>query len=466
MICDHRLTQIETVNSKGKNIVEENTLTKPFNLDPRQGLMDPPWVTNGRGKENNTRGRGISSPGSSYGSSSNTSLIQMGRSLINSRISQSEGSSSAHSSVHLEDILEGSPLYAQLQAYLSQKENDTFASIAKEDNDDIKSYEKKTLKYREKKNPRRYFQRHLINGLYFLGYNTSENVYNFSKMIIKQIISVEDWGISTMKERHISLNKIAMSFTYWNYIQAFDKVLYYNNKRYKHTWWSYHGPIIKILLDPFFKLYKEWVKVSPDLNELYNANHTCYLEKIDQIYYFIEFFIPWIHKWTPKVGFTEEQIPCLYRTFYNNFWDKLMKKDPKSKTIHEYGITPQKRVIADSSVMHIARKISVQDGDKEAMINNYLEEVKRSLLLNITQYEKSNTSMRSETSEDATDDIEEAQHVKAATSKDTLKMVEDFLRKLNEKDKMYGHLYSKKPSSTVDTLFRGQIGPNNTVQRF
>ncbi|KAK4733853.1 hypothetical protein R3W88_008114 [Solanum pinnatisectum] len=44
------------------------------------------------------------------------------------------------------------------------------------------------------------------------------------------------------------------------------------------------------------------------------------------------------------------------------------------------------------------------------MINNYLEEVRRNLLLNITQYEKSDTSMRSETSEDiAPEDIQEAQ---------------------------------------------------------
>ncbi|KAG5585563.1 hypothetical protein H5410_045997 [Solanum commersonii] len=56
-----------------------------------------------------------------------------------------------------------------------------------------------------------------------------------------------------------------------------------------------------------------------------------------------------------------------------------MKKDPKtrilygqklldliSKRIQEYGITPQKGLIEDSSVRHIARKISVQDGYKEA----------------------------------------------------------------------------------------------------
>ncbi|KAG5609791.1 hypothetical protein H5410_021072 [Solanum commersonii] len=51
-------------------------------------------------------------------------------------------------------------------------------------------------------------------------------------------------------------------------------------------------------------------------------------QQIEQIYFFIEFSIPWIHKWVPEVDFTKEQISCLYRTYYNNFWDKLMKKDP------------------------------------------------------------------------------------------------------------------------------------------
>ncbi|KAG5570724.1 hypothetical protein H5410_060490 [Solanum commersonii] len=140
-------------------------------------------------------------------------------------------------------------------------------------------------------------------------------------MIIKQIIPIEDWGISSMKERQISVNKVPTNFTYWDYSNVFNKVLYYNNERHKHTWfikvcakifvnpitnwflnwWSYHDPTTKILPEPFLKLYKEWVK---------------------------------IHKWTPKVGFTEEQILCLYRTYYNNIWDKLMKKDPKTKSLY------------------------------------------------------------------------------------------------------------------------------------
>ncbi|WMV29425.1 hypothetical protein MTR67_022810 [Solanum verrucosum] len=247
----------------------------------------------------------------------------------------------ASSSIHLEDIPESDPLYAKLHEFLTQKQGDSFASIAKEEVDDIKTYENvekremifllENTDIQRKEEPWKIFQRYLVNGLYFSGesyktqkyyetllistcvefqhfsgYNTSENVYNFSKMIIKHVIDIEDWGISSMTERQFSLNKVIVSFTYWDYIQAFNKVLCYNNERHKHTWfikvcakifanpipnwflnwWSYHGPTIKILPEPFLKLYKEWVKISPDLNKLYHQEHICYFRQIEQIFFF------------------------------------------------------------------------------------------------------------------------------------------------------------------------------------
>ena len=168
--------------------------------------------------------------------------------------------------------------------------------------------------------------------------------------------------------------------------------------------------------EPFLKLYKEWVKISPDLNKLYHQEHICYFQQIEQIFFFIEFSVPWIHKWVPEVDFTEEQIPCLYRTYYNNFWDKLMKKDPQTKsiygqelldlitkTIHDYKSIPNKGIMTDdsTSVKHMARKISNHDdGEQNEMIMKYLEEVKKKILLNVSHYAKSDSSMRSETSED------------------------------------------------------------------
>uniref|UniRef100_M1DKG9 Uncharacterized protein n=1 Tax=Solanum tuberosum TaxID=4113 RepID=M1DKG9_SOLTU len=108
----------------------------------------------------------------------------------------------------------------------------------------------------------------------------------------------------------------------------------------------------------------------------------------------------------------------------NNKGKNIVEEDALAKPIN---LDPRQGILPE---------ISIQDGDKEAMINNYLEEVERSLLLNITQYENSDTSMRSETRKDATDDIQEAQPVEATTSEDTLRKAEDLLRKLKEKDKL------------------------------
>ncbi|KAG5580639.1 hypothetical protein H5410_051266 [Solanum commersonii] len=130
-----------------------------------------------------------------------------------------------------------------------------------------------------------------------------------------------------------------------------------------------------------------------------------------------------------------------------------MKKDPKTKslygqellnfisqTIHEYGTAPPKELIADSSVKHMARRISNLDGNKEELINDYLEGVRRNVLLNTTHYEKSDTSMMSETSNDTRDDLKGAlpSEPKEPNSGDTLKETEDFLFGMTKK----GHIRS------------------------
>ncbi|KAG5632927.1 hypothetical protein H5410_004644 [Solanum commersonii] len=104
-----------------------------------------------------------------------------------------------------------------------------------------------------------------------------------------------------------------------------------------------------------------------------------------------------------------------------------MKKDPMTKSLYDkelldsisqriqdYGTIRHKGIIANNFVKHIARRISIQDGNKEEMIKEYLDEIRRNLLLNITHYEKSNTLMRSETSDDIADDAQEAQPCESA----------------------------------------------------
>ena len=171
----------------------------------------------------------------------------------------------------------------------------------------------------------------------------------------------------------------------------------------------------KILPYNFHILYKEWAKVSPFITNLFLQDHVSNIEKIDQMYFFIEFSISWIHKWIPEVGYTPiGNIPCLYRKYFTNFWEKLNRQDPATgqlygkelldqitNTIKTYQNSPQKGISTWSSIKNVARRISIQDGNKEEMINNYLAKIKKNLLTNIAEFYKSDTSMRSGQSDTA-----------------------------------------------------------------
>ncbi|KAG5630733.1 hypothetical protein H5410_002450 [Solanum commersonii] len=96
-------------------------------------------------------------------------------------------------------------------------------------------------------------------------------------------------------------------------------------------------------------------------------------------------------------GFYRRTNPLFISHFYNNFWDKLMKKDPQTKsiygqelldqiaaTIKEYNRIPNKGMLTDdsTSVNHMARRISNHDKEEQnKMILDYLEEIKRLFFL-------------------------------------------------------------------------------------
>ncbi|TMW80081.1 hypothetical protein EJD97_024119 [Solanum chilense] len=181
---------------------------------------------------------------------------------------------------------------------------------------------------------------------------------------------------------------------------------------------------------------------------LYVQDHIPNIGHIDQMYFFIEFSVPWIHKWIPEVGYTpEENIPCLYRKYLNNFWEKLNRTDPTTgelygqelidqikNTIKAYEDAPKKELnVENSSIKHIARRISIQDGNKQEMINNYLEEVKRNLMENISDFEKSDTSMKSGHS-GHTNDAQSINQDDMKLTENQLNKVEDFLASIKEQE--------------------------------
>ncbi|KAG5569977.1 hypothetical protein H5410_059743 [Solanum commersonii] len=109
-------------------------------------------------------------------------------------------------------------------------------------------------------------------------------------------------------------------------------------------------------------------------------------------------------------------------------------------------------------------------GNKKEMIKEYLDEVKRKLLLNITHYEQSNTSMRSETSDDIADDTQEALlcELEKTMSEDMMSKAEDFLRELKKKDKICTSRCEKFKFSTIFdgfNLIHGSLWPKTNFAK-
>lgn len=91
------------------------------------------------------------------------------------------------------------------------------------------------------------------------------------------------------------------------------------------------------------------------------------------MYFFIEFSIPWIHKWTSEVGYTPiENIPCLYRKYFTNFWEELNRQDPATGQLYGQELLDQItntvktyqnsiQISTGSPIKNVARRISIQD---------------------------------------------------------------------------------------------------------
>lgn len=73
----------------------------------------------------------------------------------------------------------------------------------------------------------------------------------------------------------------------------------------------------KILPEPFKCLYKDWIEVSPILLKMQKDN--IYFEGISMMYFFIEFSIPLILKWSIKVKSNMDNLPCLMGVYYTKF---------------------------------------------------------------------------------------------------------------------------------------------------
>ncbi|KAG5619544.1 hypothetical protein H5410_004762 [Solanum commersonii] len=236
----------------------------------------------------------------------------------------------------------------------------------------------------------------------------TKKVYNFSKIIIKRIITPEECGMIPLKEKDYihPKQKVAVKYNYWDYVcsHIFDQPI----PNWFCKWWTSYGPSAKILPEPYKKLYSEWEDISPKIISLQHDN--ILFEGISIMYFFIKFYIPWIMKLSIEVKNTSEGFPCLQRTFYTKFWRKLIQKDPEGKIhgqeildlindkINKYlDAAKSETQVTDntSPFKQITRKLHMKKGliSKSEAIAMYMEEVKKDIIKNLGIDIKDDVSM-------------------------------------------------------------------------
>ncbi|XP_052620666.1 uncharacterized protein LOC128126717 [Lactuca sativa] len=271
--------------------------------------------------------------------------------------------------------------------------------------------------------------------------SADKKVYNFSKVIFKRIISAEEWGLSTLREREFlhPEQKISIKYNFWDYIDNLYKAFLYENPKRKHSWffkicdqvykqklpnwftqwWISYGPSIQILPEPFKSLYVEWLHVAPKYKEALEHSNGG-REVIHTLDFFIEFSIPWIWKWIPEVDYSPNTFPSLQKSYLTKFWAKMLQKDLTSNEINSkqtidninqaiLKYKSQKEFLSHKEQSNsfnpyekVLNSIKAQGNSspsKDEIIKTYFRQMKEDLLQNINK-QSSDSSMLSTGNDD------------------------------------------------------------------
>ena len=175
--------------------------------------------------------------------------------------------------------------------------------------------------------------------------NKTASPIQFSKMVIRNIMPIATWGIHPHTTRDIDLRNKQTKYSYWDYIDAFTQVFYYQNPIKNHSWfiritsdvlktdvpswflvwWDKFGLSLDILPESVRTEFDEWHVAYSRAYSYLNKNRELSIRKAI-VHFSIRFSIPWIWKWDFACDY-QNKIPRLKRIYFIKWWDKMDLKD-------------------------------------------------------------------------------------------------------------------------------------------
>lgn len=170
--------------------------------------------------------------------------------------------------------------------------------------------------------------------------NKTTSPIQFSKIVIRNIMPISTWGIHPHTTRDIDLRNKQTKYSYWDYVDAFTQVFYYQNPVKNHSWfiricpdvlkndvpnwflvwWDTFGLSLDILPDSIRTAYNEWHVAYSRAYAYLNKNRDLSISK-SIVHFTIRFGIPWIWKWDFACDY-QNKVPRLKRIFFVKWWDK------------------------------------------------------------------------------------------------------------------------------------------------
>jgi hypothetical protein len=180
------------------------------------------------------------------------------------------------------------------------------------------------------------------------------NEIQYSKAIIKEIISSENWGTHPLRTRTMFLKPAtntranAISYNYWDYVQAWTNIFYYQNGEKRHSWffklctnlmannvpnwfvewWGKFGPGENVFPESIQKEIKPFCQYHPQLRGSQPEGKSF-------LFFMIEMSIPWIWRWDVELRQNNIGLPILARTFHYKWWTRGMDNEETLNEVRE-----------------------------------------------------------------------------------------------------------------------------------
>ena len=195
------------------------------------------------------------------------------------------------------------------------------------------------------------------------------NRSGYSKVVIKQILTPSQQKASPWITKKFSQTFDPQFYNYYDYVEACDRFLLFQNNIYKHIWffcfdmyrkkdimivrwfidqWNSHGPEAMIVPPDLLKAYKTFKKES-DILHLKNFPHLL------QFYYRFP-DLAWIIRWEYKIErHPQYPFPMLTRKFKLKWWNKFNFDRVRDILAHQHRPKPNFTLCA-SQVSYLYQK--------------------------------------------------------------------------------------------------------------